>query len=861
MYQASDFINQKKIEKNLDTPMMRQYKVTKDKYRDEILFFRMGDFYEMFMEDALYTAGVLGIALAKRSDNIPMCGIPYHALNKYVGKLLQHGKNIAICEQIEDSKDVKGRIVKRDVTRILTPGSLYEEELLHISAGGKLGIIHPDPNTSVEKYYMAAVDLATGDIFVTTKNKQELESFITLENIKELLIPHKELHNVLPTNNVSIVCKDYVLHTNKVEKLLCKIWGIMDTTTLNLNSIEKYCFYYLFSYIEEVAPMLKLSVQLPIYAYKDSHMILDDAAVRTLEIFTNQDGDLRGSLLGIMDKTNTAMGKRLLKRYLSMPFTNRKYIEKIHDAIDLLKSDNQCRYDLCAMLKNIKDIDRLVHFLNNGANISHINQLYMSLVACREIYHLFDSHRTELLELPEIIKEHWLVIPSTINDLICLMEDVLHINDLPRVVNENRFVRIGYSKNLDELFHLQDSAQKILIDFECEEKQKNSITNLKIKYSNMLGYYVEISQGQSNKVPSYYIKRQTLKNVERFSIPALSDLESKILNAKDNVITKQKCIFDELLTKILSYTSGLRDISNQISFLDVMVSHAEIAYTYEYTKPTMTHHGDLILKESRHPVVEISLEKEHFIPNDIHLNTTTRHLSILTGPNMAGKSTFMRQVGLLQIMAQIGSFIPAESATIPIVDRIFTRIGAYDRLFKGESTFFVEMLECAHIFNSYTEHSLILLDEVGRGTSTFDGVSIARAMIEYFSNNLFKAKVLFATHFTELAQLINPKKGVIGLTVKVIEENQKLIFLRKVIEGVADKSYGIHVAALAGLPEAIIQRAWALLKEAEMSHIWQAKLVPYEKSVTSSAEIINQKDNKKNQDRQDKKQLSIFESK
>ena len=824
---------------NPDTPMMRQFLSIKEKYPNEILFFRMGDFYEMFLDDAVYASRVLDIALTKRGDDVPMCGIPHHSWQNYVLKILQSGKNIAICEQVEDPKKVQNRIVRREVVRILTPGTIFEEELINKSHT-LLASVFPYDEESMS---LVLCDLSTRELWLDFTKNEELGGHLTSRFVTEVLIT-KDVKSIFQnydlnyTKGFQLQMRDYHYTEVDVEKHLKNAFNFINSAislaSLELSIAEITNLYRIFSYIEETAPCLNIKWQYPKKLYTQKNMQLDDTALLTLEILKDQEGNETASLFSILNKTQTSGGKRMLREMLLTPSLNKQEIEERYSLVDFFISQNALRQNIIRYLREIKDSMRILNYLAHTPKVYHLGSLLQTLQALQKIKNLFEQNNATDQVLHPILKKEWLNNKGEFpheefpHEVLKRLETTLFTQDLPPLLDERRFVKEGFSEELDQLFHLAGSAHKVMSDFEKKEQAKWGISTLKIRYSRMIGYYIEISKGLASKAPEHYKRRQTLTNAERFTLDDLIELESKILNAKEKVIVKQKEIFDELITYILSQTDIIIKWAYKVYFLDVIISLTEVAIKNKYVRPTIREDGELILKNSRHPVVESLFKEEIFVSNDAHLNQTKRHLAILTGPNMSGKSTYIRQIGLIQIMAQIGSFVPASQAELSLVDRIFTRIGAYDRLFRGESTFFVEMLECAKIFRNYTKDSLILLDEVGRGTSTFDGVSIARSMLEYLNHSFSnqdkesRAKTLFATHFTELADLINQEKGIIGLTVGVVEENNQITFLRKIKEGVASKSYGIYVANLAGVPVEIIARAQQVLEGLEKKDIWES---------------------------------------
>jgi len=497
-------------------------------------------------------------------------------------------------------------------------------------------------------------------------------------------------------------------------------------------------------------------------------------------------------------------------------------IDQRHQAVAWLLENHSLRQRLQTALTAISDLERIVSAIHNFPQVRHLGQIKESLIHLELIQKLL----AEQANLPPRIAAEWGKPDELPHSLLHELNQTLVKDELPPLLDERRFVKAGISEMLDELFEIDQSAQRFLREYEEREKKKYDISSLKVKYNKVIGYFIEISKGLTHKAPDHYVRRQTLVGKERYTNEELKELETRILNAKDEILTLQKGIFTTLLSLVFEQVASLKTWAARVASLDVLVSFAKGAHERQYQRPQMSEDGELLLLGSRHPVVEELFKEEVFVANDVHLNCGNRHLAILTGPNMSGKSTFIRQIGLIQIMAQAGSFVPANTAKIPVCDRVFTRIGAFDRLFQGESTFYVEMSECAKIFHNFTAKSLILLDEVGRGTSTFDGISITRAMIEFLNRDeIRRPKTLFATHYAELAEMIEPDKGIIGLTVQVLEEDGKIIFLRKITEGTADKSYGIYVAELAGLPKVVIERAQHLLRELETEGLWHAQPV------------------------------------
>ncbi len=761
----------------------------------------------------MYASKVLNIALTKRQDQIPMCGIPYHALHNYVHPILEDGRKIAICEQVEDPKNAEGKIVRRDVVRVLTPGTLYEEELLPEQDRRLVAAVAPLLSKKDEDHYLAICDLSTGDIWLQRDRQEVNWPALGVRGVREAVAQTK------PTDggDVSVYERDYLL-SGRTEKILKESFGLTNLSVFDLNDAEKNALAMLFLYIREVSPSAKIRWKAPVKEYLEKVLILDEAAIRTLEILQSQSGQKKASLIGTLDETKTAGGRRLLGEVLRAPSCQLAEIERRHSIVEFFAKEPRLRGEVRELLGDIFDLERTLSTLRHSPQVRHLGQMLQSLGAVSKLIDLINEAGTA--GLPDSFTEQWRVerFPS---GLIKLLENALYMEELPPLLDERRFLTPGYSQELDDLFYLAESAGKIMVDFEKAEREKWDLPSLKVRYNKVIGYYLEVSKGQSERAPESYVRRQTLVNAERYTCDELKDLEEKILGAREKILALQRTLFQDLVDQVTAQTDLLRVWAKAVSFLDLLAGFAESAEKNRYTRPAMAENGVMELRESRHPVVEVLFRDEIFVPNDILLNNEDRHLAILTGPNMAGKSTFIRQIGLIQVMAQAGSFVPAAYARLPLADRIFTRIGAYDRLFSGESTFYVEMAECARLFRSFTERSLILLDEVGRGTSTFDGISIARAMVEYLNDPAYgRPRTLFATHYAELAGMIEKDNGIIGLTVQVLEEKDKIVFLRKIIEGTADKSYGIYVARLAGLPDELIERAGELLSELEQEGMW-----------------------------------------
>jgi DNA mismatch repair protein MutS len=794
------------------TPLMKQYHSIKERYKDAIVFFRLGDFYEMFGEDAEKASRVLQIALTTRDkskeDAIPMCGIPYFASDTYISKLIRAGYKVAICEQLEDPKEAKG-IVERDIIRIITPGT-------HVPENPKENAFIISILPSGEKHGIAAADISTGE-FIIYETSENIEDEIFRFDPKEILIPSSIKDNIhyreaLNTFFISVY-EDWYFDYTEAYKMLLR--------HLKVSSLEGYgcegmsaavsAAGALISYLEDTQKELfrlkKISTVRP-----DSFMFLDAATQRNLELIHNlMDGSSEGTLLWVIDETLTPMGGRFLRSSILKPLTDIAEIKKRLDAVEYLSDDFELIEELRTSLRKIQDIERLSSRVNaKSANAR-------DLIAIK----------TSVSHLPKIKKS---LISSKNSFLRIISEDISgfsHIKELieksivdtpPISLRDGGIIRSGYNADVDELRNISKKGKDFLTELELREKQRTGIANLKVGYNRVFGYYIEVTKSNLHMVPENYIRKQTLVGGERFITPELKEYESKILGSEERLKNLEYHLFQEILEDMQDDSLLLSKTASALSLADFLASLAVVAKRYNYIKPSVDESGVLNISDGRHPVLEKIPSDERFIPNSIYMDTEDNRLLIITGPNMAGKSTFMRQVALIIIMAQIGSFVPASEASIGITDRIFTRIGASDFLTKGQSTFMVEMIEVANITHNATGKSLILLDEVGRGTSTFDGISIAWAVAEYILNDI-KARTLFATHYNELTELSLANDGVRNYNVSVKEWGDEIIFLRKIEQGPADKSYGIQVARLAGLPDGIISRAKEVLANLEKEEL------------------------------------------
>lgn len=796
--------------KNLDTPMMRQYLEIKKQYPDDILFFRMGDFYEMFLEDAVYASRVLDIALTRRQDKVPMCGVPYHSMSQYVHPILMQGRRIAICEQLEDPAEAQGRIVRRGVTRILTPGSLFEETLIDGKESRRLCAL----SRAKDFWQLAIIEVATGQIWLERKDAESLAEATASFSIREWVATDAD--NFQPEFECVLQQRRYPVGDAAFQERVLK--DALQTKNLGvweLDADESRALTLALAYLREISPLLKLNWSSPLREYRRKTLVLDESTLKTLEILQSADGKLQPSLLGLLSHCQSSAGSRLMSQWLSRPSADRAEIQARHEVVEILAKHNSYRQLLATELGRAADLERVITGLMNNPTVRHLGQVRDTLEAIVRLQKVIADNRMQPL-----IDAGWKDLKDLPTGLHQLLGETLLTENLPPLLDARRFVKPGYMPLLDEFFELSQNAVALLTRYEEEEKTKHGINTLRVKHNNVLGYFIEISKGQAAKAPESYSRRQTLTNAERYTNPELKELESKILSAEEELLRIQKGVFEDIRTQVLASADALKIWADRLARLDVLLAFAHSAVINNHVRPQMNEGSALNAEALRHPVIEAYFRSEMFIPNDVGLDNGdkpgARHLAIITGPNMAGKSTYIRQIGIMQIMAQAGAFVAARSATLPVVDRIFTRIGAHDRLSRGESTFFVEMAECARIFRNYTKDSLILLDEVGRGTSTYDGISIAQAMIESLNSaERGRPKTLFATHYSELAHLISKERGIIGLTVSVIEKDGHVVFLRKIVEGVADKSYGIHVAQMAGMPKTVTDRAYDILRDLE----------------------------------------------
>lgn len=763
----------------------------------------MGDFYELFFDDAKIASPIMDVVLTRRQQNIPMAGVPYHSAEIYINRLLQAGKKIAIAEQITDSTNTK--LIQRKVVRILTPATIIEENLLKDSDSHYLMSVHFLEN----KIGISLADISTGKIFCYEINQ---ESSYSLQDIFNSYLPEEIIISSENTNLIKYYLKENPMITYLeswkayLEEAIRKInefYKINISSFLqkeNLNSPVLGSISLLLYYLENNFPEQKIELEFPkFYWGKENFLILDEKTIKNLNLLEPKET----SLFGLFSPV-TSSGKRLLKEWLIHPLKDIKEIEKRLDLVEFFTNNQSLVIEIRELLKGIGDLERiLIRMQYNKANPKDFRVIINSVKSLESI--------------DKILNKVQNIFPITIDfnvkQFIETLENFI-VEDPPAVLGNSPFLKKGVNQEYDEAFIAKEQGNQWVLEFEKKEKLKTGLSSLKVGFNKITGYYIEISKGQAKNAPMDYERKQTLINYERFTNSELKEIERKILLCEQIIEEIEKKYFQNFINLTLQYKKQLKGLMEQISYLDVIIDFAKNSLENHWNRTKWNYNKELYLKNSRHPIVEkFLLNKKDFIPNDVYLNTTDRSLAILTGPNMSGKSTYIRQVGLIQIMAQMGSFIPAEDSNLSIVDRIFTRVGASDNLAMGESTFFVEMLETAQILNYFTEDSLIIMDEVGRGTSTYDGLSLAWAIVEYLTENK-KPKTLFATHYHELTEL-EKREGVFNLTVEVLEENNEVIFLHKIKEGTADKSYGIYVAKLAGIPKKVIERAEVLLHQFE----------------------------------------------
>lgn len=801
------------------TPLMRQYLEIKACYQDAVLFFRLGDFYEMFMEDAVLASRVLGITLTSRNkgdeDAVPLCGIPYHSSQGYIAKLVANGHKVAICEQVEDPKTAKG-IVKREVVRVVTPGLVTDTDTLEPKENNYLLAIAVDEDS----YGISHVDITTGEFRVTQVDGiEQVESELGSLRPRELLFADSEsgaqlqekLSAVIDGMMVNLL-PDWVFETDYAAEQLCTFFGVSGLQSFGCQDIPvaqqaaSAVLYYLQQTQKDELRHIR-----PLQTYHTRHfMVLDDATRRNLELTaTLQEGKKRGSLLGVLDRTVTAMGGRTLRHWIHYPLIDQEQILQRQNAVAELVDESLVRIEIIEALDGVYDLERLnSKIAMASANAKDLAALRASIGRLPRIDDLLSPFQSDYLQQ---LRNQLDLLP----DLLELLDRAI-VDDPPFVLRDGGLIRDGYNAELDELRTVSREGKGGIAGLEKEERERTGIPSLKVKYNKVFGYFIEITNRNLDRIPEDYQRKQTLSNAERFITPKLKVYEARVLGAEERLVELEYDLFQQV--RLLTSAEGRRiqQSADALAVLDSLLALADLAHDRNYNRPEIDDSGIIKIEAGRHPVVEGMALKEAFVPNDVELDNEKNQLLIITGPNMAGKSTFMRQVALITLMAQIGSFVPAEKARIGVVDRIFTRVGASDNLAKGESTFMVEMNETANILRHATARSLLILDEIGRGTSTFDGVSIAWAVAEYLHDNReVAAKTLFATHYHELTDLALTRERIKNYNIAVKEWNDQIIFLRKIVSGGASRSYGIQVGRLAGLPDVVIRRAKEILHNLE----------------------------------------------
>ena len=839
------------------TPMMQQYMETKKEYKDCILFYRLGDFYEMFFEDALTASKELEITLTGKScgleERAPMCGIPYHAVDVYLNKLVSKGYKVAICEQVEDPKLAKG-IVKREVIRIVTPGTNLNIQALEDAKNNYLFCIAYFPG----RIGISVADVTTGDYYLTEvedirKLQDEINKYAPSEIISNepFFVSGYDIEGMKNRLGITV----YSLNSHYFDEDTCRkcLMKHFHVNTLSGIGIEDFqvgliAAGALLQYLYETQKT-SLAHFTHLYPYLTSkYMLLDSSTRRNLELIeTLREKQKKGSLLGVLDRTKTAMGGRLLRKYIEQPLIDKEKIEQRLDAVEMLCQKSVDRDELREYLNTIYDLERLL------GKVSYKTANPRDLIAFRNSLSMLPSIRAVLEDLDTTLLADIRARIDTLDDIFHLIDDAI-VEEPPLAIKEGGIIKEGFNSTIDSLRSAKTEGKNWLASLEEEDRERTGIKNLRIKYNKVFGYYFEVTNSYKNLVPEDYIRKQTLANAERYTTPRLKELEDSILNAEDKLYTLEYDLFCEIRDAIAAEIERIQKTAHAVARLDVFTSLSYVAERNQYVRPVLNEKGVIDIKDGRHPVVEQVIQNDMFIANDTYLDNQKHCIAVITGPNMAGKSTYMRQAALIVLMAQIGSFVPAKKANIGIVDRIFTRVGASDDLASGQSTFMVEMNEVANILRNATANSLLVLDEIGRGTSTFDGLSIAWAVIEHISNRkLLGAKTLFATHYHELTELEGKMDNVNNYCIAVKEKGDDIVFLRKIVKGGADKSYGIQVARLAGVPDMVIDRAKEIVNQLSDNDIT-------EKVQSIEINVKNEKHKPVRYDEVDLEQISLFDT-
>lgn len=841
------------------TPMMKQYMETKSQYQDCILFYRLGDFYEMFFEDALTASRELEITLTGKNcgqeEKAPMCGVPYHAVEGYLNRLVAKGYKVAICEQVEDPKTTKG-IVKREVVRIVTPGTNLDTQALDETKNNYIMCIV----YIADRYGVSVADISTGDYFVTeipdsAKLLDEIYRFSPSEIIcnEAFYMSGVDMDGMKDRLGITIysleswyfddeVCRKKLLEHFEVSSFAGLGLADYDCGIISAGALLQYL-------LETQKNSLSNLTHITPYA-AGKFMMIDSSTRRNLELCeTLREKQKRGSLLWVLDKTKTAMGARTLRKYVEQPLIDKTEIIRRLDAVQELKEQAISREEIREYLSPVYDLERLITKIAYGsANPRDLTAFRSSLEMLPALLYILQEMKAELLKD--------LAVDLDPLENLCILVKKAIREDPPIAMKEGNIINDGYNEEVDKLRRAKSDGKDWLAKLENDEREKTGIKNLKIKYNKVFGYYLEVTNSYKEMVPEYYTRKQTLANAERYITPELKELEDMILGAEDKLYALEYELYSEVRDLIASQIERIQKTAKAVAALDAFASLALVAERNNYVRPKINEKGVIDIKEGRHPVVERMIPNEMFISNDTYLDDKKHRISIITGPNMAGKSTYMRQTALIALMAQIGSFVPAKSANIGLSDRIFTRVGASDDLASGQSTFMVEMTEVANILRNATSKSLLILDEIGRGTSTFDGLSIAWAVIEYISDSrLLGAKTLFATHYHELTELEGKIDNVNNYCIAVKEKGDDIVFLRKIVKGGADKSYGIQVAKLAGVPELVIGRAKEIVEELSDEDI-TARV----SEIASKERVVKKKPKVKKYDDVDIAQMSLFDT-
>jgi len=799
------------------TPMMQHYLKTHEEYKDCILFYRLGDFYEMFFDDAKVVSKELELTLTGKScgaeERAPMCGIPYHAAETYLTRLVKKGYKVAICEQVEDPKLAKG-MVKREVTRVVTPGTTLNAQALDETKNNYIMCIA----YIGDHYGISSADITTGDYYVTEVDSErklldEVNKYQPTEIIcnEAFYISGIDIDDMKNRMGIVIYSLDAWYFSDETAQMTLKDhFKVRDLEGLGLADYDSgvVAAGALLKYLYETQKTT-LSNLVAIHPYTTGKfMIIDSSTRRNLELVeTLREKQKRGSLLWVLDKTRTAMGARTLRSFVEQPLIERTEIEERYDAIDEFNTNAITREEIREYLNPVYDLERLI------TRVTYQTANPRDLIAFRNSIHMLPPIKTLMSDFQSPLLKRLYEQLDTLDELYELIERSI-TEEPPLTLHDGGILKEGYNEEVDRLRKAKTDGKSWLADLEAKEREKTGIKNLKIKYNKVFGYYLEVTNSFKDMVPDYFTRKQTLANAERFITPELKELEDVILGAEDKLIVLEYELFREVRQKVADEVVRIQKTAKAVAQIDVFASLAMVAEQNNYCRPKLNEKGLIDIKDGRHPVVERMIQNEMFVANDTYLDNGSNRVSIITGPNMAGKSTYMRQSALIVLMAQIGSFVPAKSAKIGIVDRIFTRVGASDDLASGQSTFMVEMSEVANILRNATSNSLLILDEIGRGTSTFDGLSIAWAVVEHISNpRLLGAKTLFATHYHELTELEGKLNSVNNYCIAVKEKGDDIVFLRKIVKGGADKSYGIQVAKLAGVPDNVIERAKEIVEE------------------------------------------------